>query len=36
MLLHFLVSILWNVLPPMARESKDILSFKCTPKVHLT
>ena len=32
----FLVSKLWNALPPMVRESKDITSFKRALKIHMT
>ena len=32
----FLVSKLWNALPPMVRESKDILSFRRALKIHMT
>ena len=32
----FLVSKLWNALPPMVRETKDIVSFKWALKVHMT
>ena len=32
----FLVSKLWNALPPMVRESKEIASFKRALKVHMT
>ena len=31
----FLVGKLWNALPPLVRESKDILSFKWALKVHM-
>ena len=32
----FFISKLWNVLPPMVRESEDILSLKQTPKIYMT
>ena len=32
----FLFSKLWNALPPMVRESKDIVSFKRALKIHMT
>ena len=32
----FLFSKLWNALPPMVRETKDIVSFKRALKVHMT
>ena len=32
----FLVSKLWNALPPTVRESKDTVYFKRAPNVHMT
>ena len=35
-LLPFLVSKLWNALPPTVRESEDTVSFKRALNVHMT